>query len=112
METRTTAQLRNLAREAEERGNYLTASELYQLAVTRYPVYTNSSLARADIAGLRDCARRCLFAHQQREVVPDTSDPMVTTIRAALDDQQRARFEAEYNKQLQVIEHALPERAQ
>ncbi len=63
METRTTAQLRDQARDAEDRGQYLTASELYQLAITRYPVNVNSQLARADIDGLRASSKRCLDAH-------------------------------------------------
>lgn len=122
METRTTAQLRNLAREAEERGQYLTASELYQLAITRYPVCTDSQMARADISALRASARRSLEAHRQQQAhlaemersrgrVPDMTDPMVTTIRAALDEQHRAEFEAEFQKSVQVQEHVLPERA-
>ncbi len=63
METRTTAQLRDQARDAEDRGQYLTASELYPLAITRSPVNVNSQPARADIDDLRARSKRCLDAH-------------------------------------------------
>lgn len=120
METRTTAQLRDLARQAEEQGQYLTASELYQLAINRYPVHTpDNQLARADIEALRIGARRSLQAHKERHNVPGRADPLVTTIRGALDEQRRQDFRATYDKLvantsgpgIAVKELDLPERA-
>jgi hypothetical protein len=47
----------------------------------------------------------------ERQALPDASDPMATTIRAAIDDKHRTEFEIAFGSHIEVHELAMPERA-
>lgn len=55
----TTAQLREQAREAEARLDYVTAADLFTQAADAYPAVRGGALQQADIAHLRRSAARC-----------------------------------------------------
>lgn len=68
---KTTAQLRNEARDAEDAMKWAEAGRLYREAVAAYPPYhPGSQLAVRDVAGLEAKAKRCELAAAAADLNP------------------------------------------